>query len=79
LKHTLEQLERDYIRQALSRAKGNRARAASLLGLNRTTLVEKLRRMPECDDTPDPSSARGRRPVEAELPLDLRPRDRLAH
>jgi len=47
LKDMLDRLEREYIRAALSRAKGNRARAATLLGLNRTTLVEKLRRMPE--------------------------------
>ncbi|MBL8783509.1 MAG: sigma 54-interacting transcriptional regulator [Deltaproteobacteria bacterium] len=46
LKDTLERLERELITEALTRAKGNRARAASLLGLNRTTLVEKLRRMP---------------------------------
>ncbi len=53
LKDTLERVERDYIRQALARAKGNRARAAMLLGLNRTTLVEKLRRMPEWADEPE--------------------------
>jgi len=47
LKHTLDSLERAYIREALVRSNGNRARAAALLGLNRTTLVEKLRRMPE--------------------------------
>ncbi|MFO0750640.1 MAG: sigma 54-interacting transcriptional regulator [Myxococcota bacterium] len=46
LKHTLDRLEKDLIREALCRSKGNRARAASLLGLNRTTLVEKLRRWP---------------------------------
>jgi len=46
LKRTLETLEKDLIRAALLRAEGNRARAASLLGMNRTTLVEKLRRWP---------------------------------
>ena len=46
LKDTLDRLEKDLIREALCRSNGNRARAASLLGLNRTTLVEKLRRWP---------------------------------
>lgn len=35
---------RDRRREALQRAQGNRTDAAALLGLNRTTLVEKLRR-----------------------------------
>ncbi len=52
LKDTLDRLERELIREALMRARGNRARAASLLGLNRTTLVEKLRRMPDMDRFP---------------------------
>jgi sigma-54 specific flagellar transcriptional regulator A len=50
LKDTLERLERELIREALERCQGNRARAANLLGLNRTTLVEKLRRMPGTED-----------------------------
>ncbi len=50
LKDTLERLERELIREALDRCQGNRARAANLLGLNRTTLVEKLRRMPGTED-----------------------------
>lgn len=37
-------LERSLIAQALALADGNRARAARLLGIKRTTLVEKLRR-----------------------------------
>jgi DNA-binding NtrC family response regulator len=45
LRETLERLESDYIREALSRTGGNRAHAANLLGLNRTTLVEKLKRL----------------------------------
>jgi len=84
LKETLERLERDYIRQALTRAKGNRAHAATLLGLNRTTLVEKLRRMPEWGGGEDPASTRVRaRPASTEvgrsdeLSLDLL--DRVAH
>jgi transcriptional regulator with PAS, ATPase and Fis domain len=46
LKQTVENLERDLIRQALKRSEGNKARAAGLLGMNRTTLVEKLKRQP---------------------------------
>ena len=44
LKDTVEHLEKDLIRQALKRSEGNKARAAGLLGMNRTTLVEKLKR-----------------------------------
>jgi transcriptional regulator with GAF, ATPase, and Fis domain len=40
-------IERDLIARALSRSSGNRADAARMLGLKRTTLVEKLKRMPE--------------------------------
>ena len=46
LKETLDRVEHDLIREALCRSKGNRSQAASLLGLNRTTLVEKLKRRP---------------------------------
>jgi sigma-54 specific flagellar transcriptional regulator A len=44
LRTALEGLERKMIRDALERAHGNRTEAATLLGLNRTTLVEKLRK-----------------------------------
>ena len=40
----LEEYERQFIVQALQRADGNKSRAAGLLGLNRTTLVEKIKR-----------------------------------
>jgi transcriptional regulator with PAS, ATPase and Fis domain len=40
----LAQLEERLIAQALERTGGNKNRAAELLGMNRTTLVEKLRR-----------------------------------
>jgi DNA-binding NtrC family response regulator len=46
LRNLLTQLEDRLIGQALERTGGNRNRAAGLLGLNRTTLVEKLRRRP---------------------------------
>jgi len=44
LRLLLAQLEERLIGQALERTGGNKNRAAELLGLNRTTLVEKLRR-----------------------------------
>ena len=44
LRSALESLERSLIDRALQRAGGNRTEAAALLGLNRTTLVEKLRK-----------------------------------
>jgi DNA-binding NtrC family response regulator len=44
LRELLTELEERFIAEALSRTGGNRNRAADLLGLNRTTLVEKLRR-----------------------------------
>jgi DNA-binding NtrC family response regulator len=44
LRELLVDLENDYIDQALIRTEGNRNQAARLLGLNRTTLVEKLRK-----------------------------------
>ena len=53
LRGTLEAMERSLIRQALRRSEGNKAQAAGLLGLNRTTLVEKLKRSP-VDLSPDP-------------------------
>ncbi|HEX9442701.1 MAG TPA: sigma-54 dependent transcriptional regulator [Candidatus Binatia bacterium] len=40
----LKNLETDLMRQALARTGGNKSRAAELLRLNRTTLVERLRR-----------------------------------
>jgi two-component system response regulator PilR (NtrC family) len=41
----LAAIEKDLIQRALDRTRGNRNRAADLLGLKRTTLVEKLRRL----------------------------------
>jgi len=43
----VEQMERDLIGRALTRTRGNKAAAAGLLNLKRTTLVEKLRRLPD--------------------------------
>jgi DNA-binding NtrC family response regulator len=41
----VEQIERDLIQRALSRTGGNKAAAAGLLHLKRTTLVEKMKRL----------------------------------
>ncbi|HET8734278.1 MAG TPA: helix-turn-helix domain-containing protein [Anaeromyxobacteraceae bacterium] len=38
-------IERELIHQSLERAGGNKGRAAQLLNLKRTTLVEKLKRL----------------------------------
>lgn len=45
LMKTVEELERRLIQEALELSGGVKSRAAALLGLNRTTLVEKMRRM----------------------------------
>jgi Lon protease-like protein len=44
LRLAVQEYENDMIRQALDRTRGNKNRAAQLLGLNRTTLVEMLKR-----------------------------------
>jgi sigma-54 specific flagellar transcriptional regulator A len=41
----LASIERDLIERALDRTKGNRNKAADLLRIKRTTLVEKLKRI----------------------------------
>jgi DNA-binding NtrC family response regulator len=40
----LQELENDFILQALSRTRGNKTLAAELLRLNRTTLIERMRK-----------------------------------
>ena len=44
LRAALDSVERDLIERALQMSGGNRSEAAALLGLNRTTLLEKLRK-----------------------------------
>ena len=44
---TSSNVERELIRQSLERTGGNKGRAAQLLNLKRTTLVEKLKRLTE--------------------------------
>ena len=46
LPNMVEQIECDLIARALSRTGGNKAAAATLLNIKRTTLVEKLKRLP---------------------------------
>ncbi len=41
--HTLEELEKEYIRHILSQVKGNRSRTAEILGIDRKTLYRKLK------------------------------------
>ncbi|WP_328799213.1 helix-turn-helix domain-containing protein, partial [Sandarakinorhabdus rubra] len=45
LKQLLADLEQAYIREALTLSGGTIARTARLLGLQRTTLIEKMRRL----------------------------------
>ncbi|MBI4511785.1 MAG: sigma-54-dependent Fis family transcriptional regulator [Deltaproteobacteria bacterium] len=45
LRTAQDELEKQLIQEALTRTHGNRTEAAALLGLNRTTLVEKLRKI----------------------------------
>jgi len=45
LKKALEDAEREAISQALQLTSGNKNKAAGLLGLKRTTLVEKIKRL----------------------------------
>jgi DNA-binding NtrC family response regulator len=45
LNRVLAGLERDLIRRSLERTGGNKGQAARLLRINRTTLVEKLKRL----------------------------------
>jgi len=44
LRSAMDKVERSLIAQALEKTSGNRTEAAALLGLNRTTLVEKIRK-----------------------------------
>ncbi|MEN6615513.1 MAG: sigma-54 dependent transcriptional regulator [Syntrophorhabdus sp.] len=41
--HTLEDLEREYVHEILAQVRGNRSRAAEILGIDRKTLYRKLK------------------------------------
>jgi two-component system response regulator PilR (NtrC family) len=45
----LSSIERDLIKRSLERTGGNRNKAAELLRIKRTTLVEKLKRLPDAE------------------------------
>ncbi|MCX7794616.1 MAG: sigma-54 dependent transcriptional regulator [Thermodesulfovibrionales bacterium] len=45
LQKVVEDIERDLILKALQKAEGVRSKAATLLGINRTTLIEKMKRL----------------------------------
>jgi two-component system, NtrC family, response regulator HydG len=45
LERTLEQVEAEYLRQVLDKVEGNKSRAAKILGIDRKTLREKLKRL----------------------------------
>jgi DNA-binding NtrC family response regulator len=52
LNHVVAEMEKKYLLQALSYTRGNKKRAAEMLGLKRTTLLEKLKRL-EIQDEDD--------------------------
>lgn len=52
LAEVLATLERRLIRQSLKRAGGNKKKAAELLQVKRTTLVEKIKRINQQEDGP---------------------------
>jgi two-component system, NtrC family, response regulator HydG len=51
LDRTLEQVEAEYVRHVLDKLEGNKSRAAKILGIERKTLREKLKRF-GMDDGP---------------------------
>ena len=55
LKEIVAQVEHDLIRQVLGRTKGNKTRAAEILQIKRTTLVEKLKKLDRAR-APEPES-----------------------
>jgi DNA-binding NtrC family response regulator len=50
--HALAEIEREMIRDALQRARGNKSRAAAALGLSRTRLYTRLYRLGLADEGP---------------------------
>ncbi len=57
----MDRVESDLIRQALEITRGNKNRAAQLIGLNRTTMLEKMKKKGVEFDRPmdDPYGATG--------------------
>lgn len=56
LPHLLAAIEQNLIKQALERKGGVKAQACKLLGINRTTLVEKLKRYGMAQETQEGES-----------------------
>src|SRR5262249_54293591 len=54
---TLADAERDAIAQAMSVAQGNKARAAEILGIPRTSLYHRMRRLGMTQGPPEPGEA----------------------
>ena len=59
--HSLEEMELSYILRVLEAVGGNKASAARLLGVDRTTLYRKLQRQEGITPSEVPSSRRVRR------------------
>lgn len=57
LNRHLATIEKTFIEQALQRSGGVKAQAAALLGMNRTTLVEKINRQLRCESVAPPDTA----------------------
>ena len=55
VKAAVNQLERELILRSLEKTGGNKRRAARLLNLSRTTLIDKLQRLEGGKSTPDSS------------------------
>jgi DNA-binding NtrC family response regulator len=75
LRRVLASYEESLIAQALARAGGNKTRAGELLGLNRTTLVEKLKRIPALQGMAEPAAEPERPVPEGNAPADWRPKE----
>ena len=71
LRDAVESFEANLIEQALARADGNKAKAARLLNVSRTTLIEKIKRMNLSlpDDLSPKSFARKSNPVSVATPF----------
>jgi len=55
-RNTVDDFERQVIRQALAQTAGNKSKAARLLNMRRTTFIEKLKRLSLSDaDGDEPS------------------------
>jgi DNA-binding NtrC family response regulator len=53
LNHVVSEVERNLMLQSLAITRGNKKRAAELLGLKRTTFLEKMKRLELEDEAPE--------------------------